>query len=167
MIVALLWMVRGQVMHRLFIASTIWLVFVASARAGSMEFHVTPTHLDKNGYVFSVSTNATPRAIAFHVIITAKKLDIDPNCGAYLAIVTGKQAHGLLTISPVTPKIQVTMKKEKRIWKAGFTVLQELLKNPDVYFIFSVPAYDTINGKRIYMPDVDFYQIRLRDFAKR
>lgn|GEM_PF-6558996 len=167
MIVALLWIVRGQVMYRLFIASTIWLVFVTSARAGSMEFPVTPTHLDKNGYRFSVSTNATPRAIAFHVIITAKKLDIDSNCGAYLAIVTRKQAQGSLTISPVKPKIQVTMKKEKRIWKADFTVSRKLPKNPDVYFIFSVPAYDTIAGKRIYMPDVDFYEIRLRDFAKR
>ena len=157
----------GQVMYRLFIASTILLVFIASARADSVEYPVTPTHLVKNGYVFSVSTNATQGRIAFHVIIAAKKIDVDPNCGAYLAIVTRKQAEGSLTIAPVKPKIQVTLKKEKRIWKADFTVSPKLLKNPNVYFIFSVPAYDTIGGKRIYMPAIDFYEIRLRDFAKR
>jgi hypothetical protein len=56
--------------------------------------------------------------------------------------------------------------KEKRIWKADFTVSWESLKNPDFYFVFGVPVYDTINGKRIPMPDEDIYQIRLQDFAK-
>jgi hypothetical protein len=85
-----------------------------------------------------------------------------------LEIITHKNSGGGLLVSsqPVTPAIQVALVKEKRIWKADFTVSWESLKNPDFYFVFGVPVYDTINGKRIPMPDEDIYQIRLQDFAK-
>ena len=155
-------------MRLLFIASVFWLALASSACALVVEYPVTPTNSDTYSYVFSVSTNATQGGVAFHVTITAKKFDIETNSGVSLEVITRKKTDGNLTVSsqPVEPVIQVAVEKEKRIWKADFNVLRESLKNPDLYFVFGVPVYDTINGKRIPMPDADIYQIRLQDFAK-
>jgi hypothetical protein len=156
-------------MRRSFITAIFWLVLVSSASATTVELPVTPTNLDTYGYVFSVLTNAIRDGVTFHVTITDKKYDIYPDSGASVDIVTHKKLDngGLLVSSQaVEPAIQVTLEKEVRVWKADFVVSRKLLKNPDVYFVFSVLAHSTINGKSVPMPSLTCYQIRLQDFAK-
>ena len=152
-----------------FIASIVWLAVVSSACATSVELPVTPTNLDTYGYAFSVFTNATKDGVAFHLTITNKQYDIYPDSSAGVDMVIHKKlADGGMegSVGAVTPEIPVTLKKEKRLWTADFTVSSTLLKNPDAYFVFSVLAHSTVNGKIIPMPSVTFYELRLQDFAK-
>jgi hypothetical protein len=156
-------------MRRSFIASIVWLAFISSACAESMELSVTHTKLDTYFYVFSVFTNATRDGVAFHVTVTSKQYDIYPDSSAGVDMVIHKKlANGGLegSVGPVEPVIAVALKKEKRVWRVDFTVSRELLKNPDVCFIFRVQAHDTINGKTVPMPSADFYELRLEDFTK-
>ncbi|MGO8925990.1 MAG: hypothetical protein ACLQU3_03710 [Limisphaerales bacterium] len=156
-------------MHRSFIASIIWLVFVSSTWATSVELPVTPTNLDTYFCTFSVLTNATKDGVAFHVTITNKQSDIYPDSSADVDMVIHKKlADGGMegSVGPVTPPIPVELKKEKRLWTADFTVSRELLKNPDVHFVFGVLAHSTVDGKIIPMPSITFYELRLQEFAK-
>src|ERR1022692_3631458 len=156
-------------MCRSFITSIIWLAVVSSVRARSVELPVMPTNLDAYGYTFSVLTNATKDGVAFHVTITDKQYDIYPDSSADVDMVIHKKlADGGMkgSVGPVTTAIPVALKKEKRLWTADFTVSRRLLKNPDAYFVFSVLAHSTVNGKIIPMPSVTFYELRLQDFAK-
>lgn len=119
-----------------------------------MEYPVTPTNSDTYFYVFSVSTNATKSGIAFHVTVTGKKSEIETNSSVSLEVITRKNADGGLTVSSrrVSPAIQIAVEKEKRTWKADFTVSRKVLENPDIYLVFSVPVYD---DKRIPGPGAD------------
>ena len=60
----------------------------------------------------------------------------------------------------------VTIKKEKRVWDAHFTVSYDLLAKPGLCFVFTEIAHATIDGKIVAMPSADFYVIKLRDFLK-
>jgi hypothetical protein len=154
---------------RAFIISIIWVALVSSVRASSVEIPVTPTNLDTYGCIFSVLTNATQDGAAFHVTITNKQYDIYPDSSAGVDMVIHKKiANGSEegSVGQVTPAIPVALKKEKRLWTADFTVSRSLLKNPDAYFVFSVLAHSTVNGKIMPMPSITFYKLRLQDFAK-
>ena len=154
---------------RSFIASVVWLVCISSACATSVRIPVTPTNLDTYFYVFSMLTNATSDGMAFHVTITNKQNDIFPDSSAGVDVVVYKEhADGGRegSIGPVKPEIPVTLNKEKRVWTADFTVSRELLKNPDICFVFSELAHRTVNGKTMAMPSITFYELRLQDFAK-
>lgn len=159
----------ASLMPRSLIASIIWLVFAPSTWATSVELPVTPTNLDTYSCTFSVSTNATRYGVAFHVTITNQQFDFYPDSTADVDLVIHKKlADGSLegSVGPVTPAIPVALKKEKRLWTADFTVSRELLKNPDVHFVFGVLAHSTVDGKVIPMPSITFYELRLQDFAK-
>jgi hypothetical protein len=152
-----------------FIVSLVWFVFVSSACATSVEIPVTPTNLDTYVYVFSVLTNTASDSVTFHVTITNKQYDIFPDSSASVDMVVHKKhANGGRegSIGPVKPEIPVILKKEKRLWRADFTVSRDVLKNPDVCFVFSELAHTTVNGKTIPMPSITFYELRLQDFAK-
>jgi len=133
---------------------------------GSMvEFPVTPTSLDQRQFVFSISTNSTLEGISFHITITPKTGVMPSDSGVgFSSIVTstnGSRSSGLVKNEP-----QITLHKDDQIWKADFIASSELLKKPDVYFVFGVPAHATVNGKSIPMPAVDIYMIKLQDFLK-
>ena len=156
-------------MRHSIIIAFFWLVLVSSTCATTVELPVTSTNLDTYGYLFSVLPNAIRGDVTFHITITDKKYDIYPDSGASVCIVTHKKLDdgGLLVSSQaVEPPIQVALEKGTRVWKADFAVSRELLKNPDAYFVFSVLAHSTINGKIVPMPSLTCYQIRLQDFAK-
>ena len=152
-----------------FIALIVWSAFVSSACASSVELPVTPASLDTYAYAFSVSTNATGDSVAFHVTITSKQSDIFPDSSAGVdRVVHKKLSDGGLenSIGSVEPVIPVTLKKEQRVWTADFTVSRELLKNPDICFVFTALAHVTMNGKTVPMPSAEFYELRLQDFIK-
>jgi len=114
-----------------------------SAHADSMIFPVTPTNLDQGQFVFSVSTNSTPEGISFHVTITAKTGVIFPDSQADLSTVTKTPNSG--TIQPVK---SVILKKNDHFWTADFIATPELLKTPDLCFIFTAYCHTIENGNR-------------------
>jgi hypothetical protein len=132
-----------------------------SAYADSMIFPVTPTNLDQGQFVFSISTNSTPAGISFHVTITAKTGVIFPDSQADLSTVTRTPNSG--TIQPVK---SVTLKKNDHYWTADFIATPELLKTPDLCFVFTAYCHATENGKSILMDCADFYKVKLQDFLK-
>lgn len=160
-----------QFMKSSFITHIIWLVFVSSVRAQEgTEIPVTPTNLDTYFYHFSVSTNATSRGVAFQVTIKSKQSAIYPDSVAEMENVIHRQlTNGTeVSIESTKPAIPVALKKKKRLWTADFTVSRDLLKNPDLSFVFTVAAHgaSAINGEAIPMPLVAFYELRLQEFVK-
>jgi hypothetical protein len=150
---------------------TMWIAMVLSAHASSIELPVTPDNLDQQNYTFTISASSTNKGASFHITITAKKEDIAQDSNADLAIVTHtKTSEGAISgtsFAAFTPAIPITLKKEKRVWTADFTVPHESLKTSGLCFIFTELAHDTLNnGKRIAMPSATFYEIKLEDFAK-
>jgi len=155
-------------MHRLFVTLGLWLILACNAHAVSVEIPITTTNLDQHSYVFSVSTNAAADGVAFHVVIKAKKEDIYSDSSVGVSIVSQTRTNGGEThsIAGVRPEIKVTIKKEKRVWEADFTVLNQLLEKPELCFVFTEIAHATVNGKSEAMPSAGFYEIKLRDFLK-
>jgi hypothetical protein len=155
-------------MHRLFVTLGLWLILAFHAHAVSVEIPITTTNLDQHSYVFSVSTNAAADGVAFHVVIKAKKEDIYSDSSVGVSIVSQTRTNGGEThsIAGVRPEIKVTIKKEKRVWEADFTVLNQLLEKPELCFVFTEIAHATVNGKSEAMPSAGFYEIKLRDFLK-
>jgi hypothetical protein len=156
-------------MRHLLIIPMAWLAIALSARATSVEIPITPTNLDQQDYTFAVSANTTNNETAFHITVTAKKQDIDSDSQVDLSIFNRTEKNGGITISgaPLTPAIPITLKKESRVWTADFTVSAKTLKTPNLYFIFSELGHSTVHGKRIAMPSVIFYQMKLTDFVKK
>ncbi|HWC59443.1 MAG TPA: hypothetical protein VHC44_07090 [Verrucomicrobiae bacterium] len=146
------------------------LLAILSAGASSVELPVTPNTLNRYDYTFTVSAEATNAATAFHITITPKKEDIDSDSKADLAIVTHvnstEAAPTETTITAFTPPTPITLTKDKRVWTADFVISRESLKTHGLCFIFSELAHQTVNGKRITMPSVTFYEIKLADFVK-
>jgi hypothetical protein len=157
-------------MRHLLIIPTVLFALVISARAASVELPVTPSQLDQNNYKFTVSTAATNNGIAFHVIITAKQSEIFSDSEANLGVVThpkdGKDTITGTSITPFQPTVPIAFNKAKRAWTADFTLPRESLKTPGLCFVFSELAHDTVNGQRVAMPSVTFYEIKLKEFVK-
>lgn len=156
-------------MRHLLIIPIALLAIALSARATSVEIPITPTNLDQQSYTFAVSADATTnKETAFHIIVTAKKQDIDSDSHVDLSIFTRTEKNGDITITGehLTPEIPIQLKKESRVWTADFTVPAETLKTPGLYFVFSELGHSMWHGKRIAMPSVIFYQIKLTDFIK-
>lgn len=149
-------------MHRSLIALSLSFGLILSASGSSVEFPVTRTNLDQYKYLFSVSTNATRDGVAFHLTVSAKAGEILSDSTAGLAVVNNTK--NTRSIEPVPPATRVTLKKDKRVWKANFTVSAELLKQPGLCFVFTETAHATADGKSIAMPSEDLYEIRLQDF---
>jgi hypothetical protein len=148
----------------------LWLTLVVSAYGLSDEISVTATNLDQYNYHFSVSTNPAPGGVTFHVTITAKRDNIPADYSKVgISLVThAKTRDGeSRSITGVKTEIPVSIKKEKRVWEAHFTVSFELLEKPGLCFVFTEFAHETINGKTVAMPSADFYEIKLLDFLKR
>jgi hypothetical protein len=136
-----------------------------SAYASSVEFPVTPTSLEQRQFIFSISTNSSPEGISFHVTVTPKTGVMPSDSGVgFSSILTS--TNGARSTGPLANEPKVTLQKDDHIWKADFIASSELLKNPDVYFVFEVPAHAVVNGKNIPMPAVDKYVIKLQDFLK-
>jgi hypothetical protein len=125
---------------------------------------VTPKTLDQGEYVFSISTNSTQNGISFHVTITAKTGEIFPDSRSDLSVVTRQTESSPGSIRTVK---QVTLKKEAHTWTADFVATPELLKTPDICFVFIAYAHDVENGKTVQMPSADFYAVRLLNFLKK
>ena len=155
-------------MHRLFVTLGLWLILACNAHAVSVEIPITTTNLDQHSYLFSVSTNVATDGVTFHVVIKAKKEDIYSDSSVGVSIVSQTRTNGGEThsIAGVRPEIKVTIKKEKRVWEADFTVSNQLLEKPELCFVFTEIAHATVNGKSEAMPSAGFYEIKLRDFLK-
>jgi len=150
--------------HRLIFAIPI-LSFAlgGSGYAESVEHPVTPAHLDQGNYRFSVSTNATPGGVGFHVIIVAQKDDIPSGCSVSICAVTHwKNSSGNgAEIASAEPKTAVTVKKDGRTWTVDFTASPQLLRATNVCCVFT--AVERPDPKKL-PPSADFYEINLRDF---
>jgi hypothetical protein len=152
----------------LFIALVILVGLASTATATMVEIAVTPTNLANDEFVFSVSTNIGQGAVVFDVSVTNTQADIFSDSTASVALIHHKRfPDGGLTISGEMPKpaIPVSLEKQARIWKAKFTVPRELLKDPDLFFSFSVYEHGIINGKLEFMPSLTVYRMQLQDFS--
>lgn len=166
-----------NIMSRLSLTIIALLVSLSAARADNTEFHISSTNLDTLLYSFSVSTNATDAGVAFHVIITHKRFDIYPDSSADVGTIKHKEITNATARAPgpiiqtqtsfeaLKPAIPIALKKEKRVWTADFTASRELLKNPDLCFVFAVPGLERTRGKT-EPPLEDLYELKLQDFAK-
>jgi hypothetical protein len=155
-------------MHRWPIILFLWLAAIGSAFGMCVEQPVTPSSLDTYDYLFAVSTNAAINGVAFHITITAKRGEIDTNyCSAHLDTVRHDEGTVIGPYKPEIPTATITViiKQQPRKWTVDFVVSYELLKNPELYFVFWEEAVDRANGKTIPMPAGTFYEIRLLDFA--
>jgi len=146
----------------------VWFASVLPTYGLSMEIPITPDSLGQGQCAFSISNNAVEDGVSFHVIITAKSSEIISNSTAGLSIVKHwANTNGSSSeITGVKPAAKITLEKNNQIETADFTVTRELLKNPDLYFVFTVQHYDTLNGRRIPASSADFYEIKLQDFLK-
>jgi hypothetical protein len=153
-----------------FIIPAIFFALALSARAKSIELPITPSQLDQHNYKFSVTAGTTNQGTAFHIIITAKSDEVPSDCEANLVIVAHpKDGRGSTTgtdITPFTPTVPIAFNKGKHAWTVDFTLPRESLKTPGLCFVFSELAHDTVNGQRLAMPSVTFYEIKLKDFVK-
>lgn len=151
-------------MRRLLILLFVWLAVTVPVFGVCVEQPVTPSSLDTYDYAFAVSTNAVTNGVAFHITITAKRADIDTNyCSAHLDAV--RHDDGTV-IEPFKPEIpMLTIERRRRKWTVDFVVSHELLKNPELNFVFWEEAVDRANGKITPMPAGTFYEMRLMDFA--
>jgi len=155
-------------MHRSLFVTIVWLIAALSANAASVEIPVTPNDLDHYHYLFAVSMNTNRNGVAFRVTITAKTHEIPAGSSANVSIVTHTKRNGgeLHKLEKVKPPVRIALKKDKRVWKANFTVSTELLKKPGVCFVFTEMAHAIENGKDVAVPSADFYEIKLQDFWK-
>lgn len=155
-------------MRHLLIIPSILFALILSAHATSVELTVTPDQLDQQNYKFTVTASATNNAVAFHVIITAKHDEIAADSEANLAVVNhGKDGPGRsAAIAPFQPTVPIAFNKDKHAWTVDFTLPRESLKTPGLCFIFSELAHTTVNDKRVTMPSITFYEIKLKDFVK-
>lgn len=157
-------------MRQLLILPAVLFAFTLFARASSDERTITPNQLDQENYTFAVSANTVSNGVAFHVTITTKTGEIDPDLKADLAIVAHtKEGHGAsstTSIGPFAHSAPIAFKKDKRTWTADFTLPRESLKTPGLCFVFFEQAQDTVKGQRVAMPSITFYEIKLKEFAK-
>jgi len=152
---------------KLILCLTLVLSGILSAYGLCAELPVTPNSLSQGNYIFSISTNRVENGIFFHVTIASKADPIPPESSAGLCVVTHWEPGGG-QIVPAKPAINVVLKKNSHNWTADFTVPNELLKSPDLCFVFSVPDFwITKDGKRIIpATSFTFFEIKLRDFLK-
>jgi hypothetical protein len=157
-------------MHRLLPLLFICLAAAAGRVFGvCVELPVTPSSLDTYNYLFAVSTNAATNGVAFHITITAKRGDIDTNyCTAHLDTVRHDDGTEIGPFKPEIPTATTPLitTKQLRKWTVDFVVSHELLKNPELYFVFWEEAVARADGKTIPMPAGTFYEICLMDFAR-
>lgn len=157
-------------MRQLLIIPSVLFALILSAHATSVELPITPSQLDQQNYKFAVTPNATNKSVAFHIVVTSKKDEIPSNSEANLAVVThpkdGKGTSSGASITPFTPTVPIAFNKDKHAWTADFTLPREALKTSGLCFIFSELGHQTINGKRVPMPSITFYEIKLKDFVK-
>ena len=153
-------------MRRLLITLPLWLAAAGRAFGLCTELPMTPSSLDTYSYRFAVSTHTVTNGVAFHITIAAKGDDIDTNyCAGNLETVrhNGGTEIGQEQFEKAIP---VTVQKQPRKWTIDFAVSHELLKNPNLYFVFWQQAVDRAHDKAIPMPSGDFYEVRLMDFAR-
>jgi hypothetical protein len=157
-------------MRQLLLVPAVLFALALSARATNIELPITPSQLDQHNYKFSVSANSTNQSIAFHVIITAKNDEVGPDCEANLVLVNHtKDSQGPTTgpgMTPFTPTVPIAFNKSKRTWTVDFALPRESLKTPGLCFVFSELAHDTVNGQRVAIPSITFYEIKLKEFVK-
>ena len=157
-------------MRRLFIIPSLFLAVVFSAHATSVELPITPSQLDQHNFKFAVTADATNRAIAFHLLITAKNNEMPQDSEANLVTVThSKDGRGQMAgtdIKAFVPTVPIACNKAKNNWTVDFTLPREALKTPGLCFVFSELAHSVVNGKTIAMPAITFYEIKLKDFVK-
>jgi hypothetical protein len=142
----------------------VWLVPVLSAYAVSVEISVTPQNLNQRQYVFSISTNAAPNGIFFHVNISATKDAIYSD--STVDVCTVVHTSDSSSIESTKHAIKIVLKKDIHVWKANFIVSNKMLKSSNLYFIFTEFTHVEINGKSVVMPSATFYEIKLKDFLK-
>jgi hypothetical protein len=165
------WLLRRKKIPALNVSRSLILLFFWLAVAGRAfgvctELPVTPTSLDTYSYRFAVSTHTVTNGVAFHITIAAKGDDIDTNyCAAHLDTVrhNGGTEIGQEQFEKAIP---VTVQKQPRKWTIDFALPHELLKDPNLFFVFWEQAVDRAQGKAVPMPSGDFYEMRLRDFAR-
>jgi len=132
-------------------------------RAEATEISVTPTGLEQHGFVFALTSRAVETGAAIHITIGFKE-------GTDLKYAT----TGLAKITPIendrgkarhwvrVPGMELKVTKGDKGWTIDFIAPKELPRQPDVYFIFTVHAFDS-EGRSV--PSADFYEMRLADFV--
>jgi hypothetical protein len=151
-------------MGRFLLAATFWISVALSAFGDSVEIPVTPRTPEQGGYLFLVLTNPVQDGTAFRATITRKSEIISSDSTVALCLVTPRM-NGF-EIHPLKPDIKITLKKENYIWRANFILSTELLKNPDLYLIYTECGHMVVSGKTVPMPSAAFYEMKLRDFMK-
>ncbi len=135
-----------------------------TASAYMADIPVTTNNLDQGTYVFSVSNNAAQGGKAFHITITSKQGDFSPYSLVWLDM---KHEKNVDSIQPESLKPQITLKKDDHTWKVDFIASNELMKRPDICFIFEeIPYVIGPDGKRPLLGGGSFYEIKLWDFLK-
>lgn len=127
-----------------------------SAQAKSSVLHITPAHLEAEGFVFAVTNTPLGNGLSFSVTITATlgELPADSDCRVCFATSTTNSQ----SVGPEVTGTQLAVKKGHRVWKANFVAPQQLLANPDTSFLFIV--WDRRG------PAADYYVVKLSDFIK-
>lgn len=141
-----------------------WLAILPMAHAASVEIPVPANGQTSGAYAFTISTKAVADDLAFHITITNRVGDIPTSSEAYVGIVTHSDKKGRsTTIGHCDPPISVALNCQPRIWTVDFTVSTKILKQPGLNFIFVEFAHTTINGKTVFMPSADFYELKLSE----
>ncbi len=144
----------------------VWLVAAGPVFAMCVEIPVTTSSLDTYSYTFAVSTNTATNGVAFHIVITAKRGAIDANyCSGRLDTVRDQNGSNEIFQEPFEAAIPVMVQKHAGEWTVDFILPHELLKSPDLYFVFWEQAVSRTNGKTEPMPAGTFYEMWLMDFA--
>lgn len=149
-------------MRHLFIMPFVLLVAVFSGYGEVPEVSITPTNLDQHGYTFAISTNATQDGMAFHVVIISKTHDIPTNSSVNLQ--QEENWGELRQEGRAAPPVKVSLKKNKRVWEADFSVPSQQLLNPGLSCLFA-EGYDGESGGMIDAKTVTYYYIRIQEFA--
>jgi hypothetical protein len=142
-------------MRGLFITPILWLALALSAYGRIMYRPITPDNSAKDkGYLFTVTTEAAKDDVVFHVTITSKKGDIPPDSTVFLEIITFTKEGDVGSGESPKTEIPVTVKKDKKVLEADFSVSREQLKETGLCLEFPVDLYDD-------------YVIKLHDFLKK
>lgn len=136
----------------------------SQAMVGTVE--ITPTRLEVGNFVFNLDSHPVESGIALHITISFKDGVAPRNARAGVGriIITGDYPNGSYSISgAAVPEIAPKITKGDKGWMIDFIASKDLLRRPDLYFTFSVFAFDN-EGHPV--PSGTSYQMKLMDFVK-
>jgi len=139
--------------------------FLARSQAMILDIAVTPTHLEQGGFVFTLDSHPVESGIAVHITVSFKDGIAPKHAEAGVGrIIRTEYPNGSFSISgAAVPEIITKITKGDKGWMIDFIGSKELLRQPDLYFAFTVFAFDNDGHP---MPSGTAYQMKLMDFVK-